>query len=95
MTGEKDFDMAERRFLRLRLCLTALATFAELAHLAWQHLHGGIASHHILDRADLPAISNGWSGLVIPCWPGSSSGAFTGGWRAASPCRRGRIFAPR
>lgn len=58
--------MKERRFLRLRLGLTALATLAELASLAWQHLHGGIASHHILDRADLPAISNGWGGLVVP-----------------------------
>lgn len=50
----------------MRLCGTALATLAEWANLMWEHFHGGIVSHHILDRADLPAISNGWSGLLIP-----------------------------
>ena len=58
--------MGERRFLHLRLCLAMAITLAELASLAWQHVHGGIASHHMLDRADLPAISNGWGGLVVP-----------------------------
>jgi len=58
--------MTDQRFVRLRLGLTLMATLAELANLAWEHLHGGVVSHHLLDRADLPSVSNGWSGLLIP-----------------------------
>lgn len=56
----------ERKFQRGRMGLTVLATLAELVQLAWQHAHGGVASHHLLDRADLPAVSNGWGALLIP-----------------------------
>ena len=28
--------------------------------------HGGIASHHFLNRADMPAVSNGWGLLLCP-----------------------------
>lgn len=58
--------MSEQKLSRMRLYLTVLATLAELANLAWEHFNGGVVSHHILDRADLPAISNWWSGLLIP-----------------------------
>lgn len=58
--------MTEQRFQRLRLGLTVLATFAELAHLAWEHLDGGVVSHHFLDRSDLPSVSNGWGALLVP-----------------------------
>ena len=47
-----------------RLALTAAALAFELTHLAWELLHGGVASHHLLNRADLPAISN-WCGLLL------------------------------
>jgi len=42
--------------------LVALA-FA-VAHLLYEHFNGGVQSHHLLNRADLPAISN-WVGLLI------------------------------
>ncbi|MCU0755941.1 MAG: hypothetical protein MUE46_12585 [Xanthomonadales bacterium] len=42
--------------------LAALA-FA-VAHLGFETLNGGVQSHHLLNRPDLPAISN-WLGLVI------------------------------
>jgi hypothetical protein len=58
--------MSEQQLPRLRLHLTVLATLAELANLTWEHFNGGAVSHHILDRSDLPAISNWWSGLLIP-----------------------------
>ena len=58
--------MSERQLSRLRLLLTVLATLAELANLMWEHFNGGVVSHHILDRSDLPAISNWWSALLIP-----------------------------
>ena len=51
---------------RARLSLTALILLAELAILAWEHFHGGVRSHHILNRSDLPAISNWWGTLLIP-----------------------------
>lgn len=51
---------------RARWTFTVLVALAELAHLAWEHLHGGVASHHLLNRADLPAISNAWGALFLP-----------------------------
>ena len=51
---------------RMRLMLTALALVFELAHLGWEHSHGGVLAHHLLNRADLPAISNWWGLLLIP-----------------------------
>ncbi len=49
-----------------RVYLTVLVVLAEVAHLAWEHVHGGVRSHHVLNRADLPAISNAWGALLLP-----------------------------
>lgn len=43
-----------------------LAVLATAAHLGWEHTHGGIRSHHLLNRADLPTISNAWGLVVLP-----------------------------
>lgn len=58
--------MREQPFQRLRAGFVLLATLAELGNLAWEHVHGGIATHHLLARADLPGISNAWSALLVP-----------------------------
>lgn len=58
--------MSERQLPRMRLYLTASVTLAELAHLAWEHFNGGVSSHHILRRSDMPAISNWWGVLLLP-----------------------------
>lgn len=58
--------MSGERLRHLRLVGTGLALLAELIHLAWEHSHGGIIRHHILNRANLPAISNGWGILLLP-----------------------------
>ena len=58
--------MSEQQLPRLRLFLTALTMLAELAHLTWEHFNGGVQSHHILHRSDLPAISNWWSAILLP-----------------------------
>jgi hypothetical protein len=58
--------MNKKSLPHLRLYGTALAFLAELAHLTWEHFHGGIISHHILNRADLPSISNAWGLLLLP-----------------------------
>ena len=49
-----------------RLGFTALCLLAEFALLLWEHFHGGIKSHHLLHRADLPAISNAWGLVLLP-----------------------------
>ncbi len=58
--------MDEKRLPRLRLYGAVLALLAEMAHLCWEHFHGGVLRHHILNRADLPAISNWWGLLLLP-----------------------------
>lgn len=49
-----------------RLVLTVAALCAELFHLGWEHTHGGVLAHHLLNDPDLPAISNWWGALLIP-----------------------------
>jgi hypothetical protein len=56
--------MNDRRLFRG--ASTAVVAFAYWIFLAWQHVHGGVPSHHLFDRADMPAISNMWGGLLLP-----------------------------
>lgn len=49
-----------------RLTLAALALLAETVHLSWEALHGGIVTHHLLQRPDLPGLSNAWGLLLLP-----------------------------
>jgi hypothetical protein len=49
-----------------RLTLAALALLAEAVHIGWEALHGGIVSHHLLQNADLPGLSNAWGLLIVP-----------------------------
>ena len=48
------------------LALILAVVLAEAAHLTWEHLHGGIRAHHLLNNADLPAVSNAWGLLLLP-----------------------------
>ncbi|MDR6992729.1 hypothetical protein [Luteimonas sp. 3794] len=50
---------------------------AEAAHLVWEHLHGGIVSHHRLARPDLPAVWNGWGLVLLPLMAWWVSGRVT------------------
>lgn len=58
--------MSEPQLPRLRPYLTGAVTLGEVAHLAWEHFKGGVRIHHILHRADMPAISNWWGLLLLP-----------------------------
>lgn len=49
-----------------RLTLAALALLAEALHLGWEALHGGIVSHHLMQSADMPGMSNAWGLLILP-----------------------------
>ena len=51
---------------QLRGYLTLAVLFFETAHLAWESLHGGVVSHNLLNRRDLPAISNWWGLAFLP-----------------------------
>ena len=54
--------MQTRRHMPGFLALFSLVLVAAL--LMHEHFTGGVRSHHLLDRADLPTISN-WFGLVV------------------------------
>ena len=54
------------KMTRLRIYTTLMVTAAELAHLLWEHFNGGVISHHLLNRSDLPAISNWWGIFLLP-----------------------------
>lgn len=50
----------------IRILITSIITILIFGWLFWGHFHGGVPSHHILHRKDLPEISNWWSGLLLP-----------------------------
>lgn len=58
--------MTELQLSRTRLYFTGLVTLVAWSMLIWQYLHEGVPSHHLLHRADLPAISNWWGALLLP-----------------------------
>ena len=53
----------------------AIGLLASALHLGWEYTHGGVASHHLLARADMPAVSNWWGLIVLPLlgWAASRS----------------------
>jgi len=58
--------MNEKIFFNTKLYFTSIVTIGIWSLLAWDHYHGGVPSHHLLDHKDLPAISNWWGGLLLP-----------------------------
>ena len=56
----------EQTFLWARIFITSILCILILGLLMWQHFHGGVPSHHILDKKDLPEISNWWGVLILP-----------------------------
>jgi hypothetical protein len=58
--------MNSKLIFKNRLYLTVLVTMAIFSLLLWDYYHGGVPSHHILQRKDLPEISNWWGGIVLP-----------------------------
>ena len=51
---------------KLRIIITVIISVLILDLLIWDYFHGGVPSHHLLDQKNLPAISNWWSGLLLP-----------------------------
>lgn len=52
--------------IRPRFGLPLIALVFAAVHLAFEHLNGGVQSHHLLQRADMPALSNWWGLLILP-----------------------------
>ena len=48
---------------RFPILIPLAALLFAAAHLTFEHYTGGVRSHHLLNRPDLPAISN-WLGLI-------------------------------
>lgn len=53
-------------FFKIRLYITGFVTIAIWGLLAWEYTHGGLQSHHILRRKDLPELQNWWGGFLLP-----------------------------
>ena len=58
--------MNPKQFSKIRLYFTAAIALLIWSLLIWQYLHEGVPSHHLLQRADMPAMSNWWGALVLP-----------------------------
>jgi hypothetical protein len=62
----RESTMSERSFRKLSTWLILTVSFLTVGHLLWQHFHGGVQSHHLLHRSDLPAMSNWWALVILP-----------------------------
>ncbi|WP_461054376.1 hypothetical protein [Spirosoma arcticum] len=58
--------MHEETFLKIRLYFTGAMMISIWLLLIWDYHHGGVPSHHILQRKDMPEFSNWWGGLLLP-----------------------------
>lgn len=58
--------MTEEKLFKARIYFTGTIAIAIWLLLTWNYFNGGVPSHHILQRKDLPEISNWWGGLLLP-----------------------------
>jgi len=58
--------MNSHNFFKTRIYIVSLVSLAIWSLLAWNYFNGGIPSHHLLAREDLPSFSNAWGALLIP-----------------------------
>jgi type IV secretory pathway VirB6-like protein len=58
--------MKKKEFIKTQILLTSIVSIAIWSLLAWYYFNGGVPSHHILAREDLPEISNWWGAILLP-----------------------------
>lgn len=58
--------MQNTRVNALRVYATTVVTLFAMLHLSIEYFNGGVISHNLLNRADMPAISNWWGLLLLP-----------------------------
>lgn len=49
-----------------RLLAVLLVALSIWSLLLWQHFNGGVPGHYLLQRSDMPFVSNAWGGLLLP-----------------------------
>jgi hypothetical protein len=59
-------NLNKKAYLKKRILFTGIVTLLVWVNLIWDYLHNGVPSHHILQREDLPGISNWWGGIAVP-----------------------------
>ncbi|MCO7190788.1 MULTISPECIES: hypothetical protein [unclassified Pseudoalteromonas] len=58
--------MNTQQLSRTRNVFLAGVLLLQAAQLIWEHFNGGIVTHHLLMRADLPGVSNWWGLIILP-----------------------------
>jgi len=58
--------MREQLTLPRRIIFTGIVALLSWTNVAWDYFHGGVPTHHVLHRADMPGFSNWWGVVVIP-----------------------------
>jgi hypothetical protein len=58
--------MNEKVLFKIRIYFTGAVTIFMWSLLLWDYYHGGVPTHHLLHRKDMPGFSNGWGGLLLP-----------------------------
>ena len=58
--------MQNIKFSKAKIYFTLAISIAIWALLVYDFLHNGVPSHHILNKKDLPEISNWWGGILLP-----------------------------
>lgn len=58
--------MKEKQFNKIRNGLLLAVILFEVCHLTWEYFNGGVVTHHLFMRADLPGLSNWWGLLILP-----------------------------
>ncbi|MCX6205466.1 MAG: hypothetical protein NTZ19_04350 [Bacteroidetes bacterium] len=58
--------MNKPSFIAIQISATALVALFIGAILIWEKFHGGVVTHHLLQRSDLPGISNWWGIVLLP-----------------------------
>jgi uncharacterized membrane protein YecN with MAPEG domain len=59
-------NMSEKYYKKIKYYLISIVVILEAGHLLWEHLNGGVLSHHLLNSSDYPAISNWWGIVILP-----------------------------
>jgi hypothetical protein len=58
--------MKNFNIFKAKIYFTGIISMSIWGLLAWDYFHGGVPSHHILHREDLPEFSNWWGGILLP-----------------------------
>ena len=58
--------MHKQSLAKVKGNFTGFVALAIWSMLIWQYFHDGVPSHHLLHRADFPAISNWWGAVLLP-----------------------------